>query len=814
MAELPTHARVVVIGGGAVGCSTLYHLALMGWRDCLLLEKNELTSGSTWHAAGNCPTFSGSWSIMKMQRYSTALYKRLAEEVDYPMNYHNTGSIRLAHSRDRMEEFAHVCSMAHHQGIEFEMMTTAEMQAAYPFLEVHDLEGGIWDPTDGDIYPAQLTQALAKGARDLGQKIVRFAPVENVVRKPSGEWEVTTPLGKVTCEIVVNAAGYRAAEVGRFFGRDIPCVTMAHQFLITEEIEELKARDQQLPLLRDPDSSYYLRQERDGLLLGPYEWQATPHWVDSRNDPMPEDFSFQLYPDDLERLEWYIEDACARVPLLATGGVSKVINGPIPYTPDGNPLLGPMPGVPNAFEACVFSFGITQGGGAGKVAAEWIVNGETEWDMWSIDPRRFTGYVTKEYTRAKAVELYQREYGIGYPNEEREAGRPAKTSPLYGLLKAKGAYFGARAGWERACWFPRPGKDEPENKLSFHHTNWFEAVGEECKAVAEGVGILDLPGFSRFAIEGEGAAAWLETLITGKLPKPGRIGLVYFADEGGRILTEMTVTRFSEDRLWLMTGAGAEWHDRDWLMQHWPEDAAFTLENVTAAWGTLVLTGPKSREVLAQVCENDLSSAAFPWLSHQPVTIGTARGLAIRVSYAGELGWELHIPNEQLVGVYERLWAAGEAHGIRDFGIYALESLRLEKCYRSWKMDLSTDFTVLEGGLERFVKFDKPDFIGKAALLKEKQAGSKTGFAALLLEEGVTAEAPYLSTIWLNGERVGLTTSGGYGYRIGRSIALANLRSDLISEGRELEVEILGERKKATVAAEPLYDPANERLKA
>ena len=417
-----------------------------------------------------------------------------------------------------------------------------------------------------------------------------------------------------------------------------------------------------------------------------------------------------------------------------------------------------MPGVPNAFEACVFSFGITQGGGAGRVMAEWIVNGETEWDMWSVDPRRFTGYATKEYTRAKAVELYQREYGIGYPNEERPAGRPAKTSPLYGLLKAKGAVFGARAGWERACWFPRPGKDSPESELSFHHNNWFEAVGEECKAVAEDVGILDLPGFTRFEIRGEGAAAWLESLITGKLPRSGRIGLIYFADEGGRIVTEMTATRFSEDHLWLMTGAGAEWHDRDWLLNHWPDDEDLSMENVTAAWGTLVVTGPKSRQLLQRVCENDLSNDAFPWLSHQPIVLGMARGHALRVSYAGELGWELHLPNEQLAGAYEMLMAAGEDLGLRDFGIYALESMRLEKCYRSWKLDLSTDFTMLEGGLERFVKLDKPNFIGREAILKEKQQGPKTLFAALLLEEEITAEAPYLSTVWKGDERVGLVT--------------------------------------------------------
>ncbi len=423
MAKLPSTARVVIIGGGAVGCSSLYHLAKAGWTDCLLLEKNELTSGSSWHAAGNCPTFSGSWSIMKMQGYSNALYKVLGEEVDYPINYHNTGAIRLAHTEDRMAEFRHACTMARRQGIELGMMTNEEMREIYPFLETHDILGGSYDPTDGDIDPAQLTQAFASGARKLGAKIQRFCPVTGV-RRDGGEWIVETAQGEVRCVYVVNAAGYRAAEVGAFFGRRIPSVAMSHQYLVTEQIEGLKSRgDGKLPLLRDPDISYYLRQEGDALLLGPYEWQATPHWV-TRSDPMPADFSFQLYPDDLDRLEYYIEDACARVPILGTVGVKRVVNGPIPYTPDGNPLVGPMPGVKNAFEACVFSFGIVQGGGAGKVLSEWIMHGETEWDMWSIDPRRFTGFATQEYTRAKAIEFYQREYAIGYPHEEK-SGRPA-----------------------------------------------------------------------------------------------------------------------------------------------------------------------------------------------------------------------------------------------------------------------------------------------------------------------------------------------------------------------------------------------------
>ncbi len=812
MADLPTSARVVIIGGGVVGTSCLYHLAKAGWRDCVLLEKNELTSGSTWHAAGNCPNFSGSWSILKMQSYSTELYRSLGDEVDYPMNYHVTGSVRLAHGVERMREFEQVCSMARYQGIDFEMMSLDDLKAAYPFLETHDLEGGCWDPYDGDIDPAQLTQALATGARGLGAKVVRFCPVTGV-RRDGGEWVIETDLGEIRCEYVVNAAGYRAAELGHMFGRQVPCVSLAHQYLVTEEIPQLEAYGKPLPLLRDPDSSYYLRQEKNGLLLGPYEFDCKAHWVTS-DDPMPDDFSFQLYPDDLDRLEWYIEDACARVPILGSAGITRIVNGPIPYAPDGNPLVGPMPGVPNAFEACVFTFGIAQGGGAGKVLADWITEGETKWDMWSVDPRRFTGFVDDDYALKKAIEVYSHEYAIHFPHYQWPAGRGKRLSPLHDSLKAKGAQFTASAGWERAAWFARPGD---ETALEAHATYrregpWFDAVAAECRAVRDKAGLCDLPGFSRFDVSGRGAVDWIAGLITGAVPKPGRIGLVYFATPGGRILTEMTLTRTGEDCFQLLTAAGAEWHDYDWLEAHLPHGGGIHITNVTEDWGTLVLAGPRSRDILGAVCSNDLTTPAFPWMSHQPVEIAGAQGRAIRVSYVGELGWEIHMRNADLPAVYVALWEAGDAHGLTSFGMYAMDSMRLEKCYRSWKADLSTDYSVLTGGLDRFVKLDKPDFIGRDALLAEKQAGSTERFAPLLVD-AQECDAPYLATVWKDDERVGLVTSGGYGHRIERAIALATIRADLVREGTEVEVEIHGRRCSAVVAAEPFYDPANERLR-
>ena len=600
MADLPSTARAVIIGGGAVGASSLYHLALKGWTDCLLLEKNELTSGSTWHAAGNVPTFSASWSVMHMQRYSAALYRALGERVDYPMNYHVTGSLRLAHSRNRMMEFERVVGMGRSQGLDVSMVSVGDLKERYPFLETHDLAGGLYDPHDGDIDPAQLTQALAKGARDLGAKIVRFCPVTGV-RRGAGEWIVETPRGAVRCEVVVNAAGYRAQEVGALFGRFVPMVSMSHQYMLTDPIPALEAwsaaHGGKLPLLRDVDSSYYLRQEGFGLNLGPYERNCRAHWT-TPDDPMPEEFSFQLYPDDLDRLEWYVEDAMARVPILGTAGVNKVINGPIPYTPDGNPLIGPMPGAANAFEACVFTFGIAQAGGAGKVLAEWVADGGTEWDMWSCDPRRFTAYADQDHANRKGMEVYGHEYAMHFPHHTWPAGRDKRLSPIHDRLKRRGGQFGVYGGWERANWFARPGDDTSEAATRTWERDgpWFARIREECEAVRDAAGILNLCGFSRYLVSGAGAADWLEGLIAGRVPRVGRIGLGYFPDERGRIVTEMSLVRLAEDSVLLITAAAAEWHDLEWLRRHLPDRPDIAVENRTEEFDCQSLTGPKSPE--------------------------------------------------------------------------------------------------------------------------------------------------------------------------------------------------------------------------
>ena len=814
MAEFPTTARVVIIGGGAVGASCLYHLAKAGWADCVLLERNELTAGSTWHAAGNVPTFSTSWSVMNMQRYSTELYRGLGAAVDYPMNYHVTGSIRLAHSKERMQEFQRAKGMGKSQGMDLDILAVDEIKNRYPFIETHDLHGALYDPNDGDIDPAQLTQALAKGARDLGAKILRFTPATGVSRA-GDDWIVQTEKGDIRCEFVVNAAGYYAQRIGEWFkpygGRTVPMMVMSHQYMLTDEIPALEAwsaeNGHKLPLLRDVDSSYYLRQEKHGLNLGPYERNCKAHWVNP-SDPLPEDFSFQLYPDDLERLEWYVEDAMARVPLLGTAGVNKVINGPIPYAPDGMPLIGPMPGVPNAFEACVFTFGIAQGGGAGKVLAEWITEGQTEWDMWSCDPRRYTDYTNQAYCVAKGMEVYGHEYGMHFPWHEWPAGRDQKLSPVHDRLLELGGVMGAYNGWERANWFAKPGDDTSEETTQTWNRAgpWEARIREECEAVRDACGVLDLPGFSRFWLQGEGADNWLRGFCTGGIPKVGRMNLIYISDTRGRIVTELSCIRLGEDNFVLITAASAQWHDGELIRKSVPEGV--NVRETTTERDTLVVTGPTSRAVLAGISDADLEQG---WLTHQWATVAGQKAFLIRVSFAGELGWEIHAENAVMPAIYDAVLAAGA----KPFGMYALNSLRIEKGYRAWKGDLSTDYTLLEGGLERFVKLDKSqDFTGKAAILSEKQSGRKKAFATLVIDAG-TCDAPYMSTLWQGDTLVGETTSGAWGYRVNASVALAMLRPDLTEPGTELEVEIYGERRRAVVQQDqPLWDPENERLKA
>ena len=815
MSELPKYSKVVIIGGGVVGVSCLYHLAKCGISDLLLIEKNELTAGSTWHAAGNVPTFSSSWAIMNMQRYSTELYRGLSKAVDYPMNYHVTGSVRLAHSKERMMEFQRAKGMGVYQGMDIDVIGLSELESKYPFIETHDLKGALYDPNDGDIDPAQLTQALAKGARDLGAKIVRFCSATGI-SKNKKNWLIETVKGSVECEIIVNAAGYYAKRVSDWFipfgGRSIPMAVMSHQYLLTEQIPELVERsekvDSKLPLLRDVDSSYYLRQEKNGLNLGPYERNCKVHWQ-NKDDPLPDDFSFQLYPDDLERLEWYVEDAMKRVPILGKAGISKVINGPIPYTPDGNPLIGPSPGLRNVYEACVFTFGIAQGGGAGKVLSEWITEGYTEWDMWSCDPRRFTDYTDSDYCAEKAIEVYGHEYAMHFPFHSWAAGRNKKLSSNHQKILKNGGQMGAYNGWERANWFAKNGDDTSEKSTQTWNREgpWFKRVKEECLAVNRSVGVLDLPGFSRFRVEGFGASEFLLSKISGSLPSIGRMNLAYFPDERGRVLTEMSIMRHDVNKFTLITAGAAQWHDCEILQSGLKKIQNVEVSDITNDWSCLIVTGPKSRDLMSRISNADLT---LPWLSLQNTSIGNKHILLARVSYAGELGWEIHAKIEDISLMYDKVLKAGAT----PFGMYALDSLRVEKGYRAWKGDLSTDYSLLESGLERFIKFDKKEiFPGKQSLLKEKQRGSVKKFVTMIIKEN-ECDAPYMSTIWHEGKIIGEVTSGAYGHRVNASIALGMVNTDLAISGKNVTVDIFGNEYPATIQNPgPLWDPQNEALK-
>lgn len=804
-------AKVLIIGGGVAGCSALYHLAQRGWSDTLLLEMDELTSGSTWHAAGNIPTFSGSRNIIKLQHYSTQLYSKLAEDPNYPINYHKTGSIRLAQSETRMQEYRHVHDMANAMDIGYELLSNDQMQERCPQLNTEGLVGGLWDPHDGDIDPSQLTQAMASAARKMGAQIKRFTRVTSVERVGK-LWKVTTPEQSYTCETVINAAGYRAGEVSELFGQYLPVVSMQHQYLVTESVPELEQADSLMPLIRDPDDSYYLRQEKTGLILGPYEKQATPHWADGK---LPDNFAYQLYPDDLERLEWYIEAACTRLPILGTVGVQRVINGPIPYTPDGIPNVGPAAGLENVFHCNSFSFGICQGGGAGKTVAEWIIDGRPEWDMWSMDSRRFGHYADQDYVVDRAKELYGREYAIAFPHDEWPGGRPRLTSPLHETLTAKSAQYGARGGYERAQWFPQDG-DDTTTDASYAHGGWFDAAQREAKHVAEHAGVLDMCGFAKFELKGAGAKLWLDTQIAGRVPAPGRLSLSYFLYENGGIGCEMTITCISDEHYVLIGGAPARVHDLDWLQRALPEDTNLSLEDITDANSTLVLAGPKSRDVLAPICDADLSNDSFKWLTMQQVKVAGHSVMALRVNYIGELGWELHVANEATVAVYNALFesAAKAGYDLRDFGQYAMDGMRLEKGYRAMQAELDHETSPIMAGLDRFITPEKDaDFPGKQALLEQQKTGSALMYVQLQIDN-TEHDAIYGSTIMDGDTIVGYTTSGGFGYRLNKSVALGYVNKDKSAPGTKLSVRIVGNAVNATVVAEPLFDPKNEKLRA
>jgi dimethylglycine dehydrogenase len=810
---MKTHARVVIIGGGVVGVSTLYHLVKKGWSDVVLIEKMDLTHGSTWHAAGLLPLFNMSYSVGQIHKYSVDLYKRLEGETGQNVSFHQTGNLRLATNRDRMDEYYKYCGTANTIGVPFELVTPAQVKELWPLCNTDGLVGALYHPQDGHVAPADVTMALAKGARSGGAEIYRHTKVTGIAQTPSGEWQVKTDKGDIACEHVVTATGSWARQVGKMVGLDLPVIAVEHQYLVTEEIPELVERKRQglpeMAVLRESDASYYMREERQGLILGPYE-KGAPAWA---VDGVSEDFGQELLAPDIERLEPHIEAAINRVPVFGTAGIKDCINGPIPYTPDGSPLIGPAWGLRNFWLNEGHSFGITAAGGSGWQLAEWIAEGEPGIDMWDVDARRFGDYATKNYTKIKNEETYEHVFIVHYPLEERPAARPAKTAPCYDRQRALGAVFGQRFGWERANWFAPAGM-EAKDQYSFRRTNFHKPVGEEVRSVRERAGLLDLTGFSKFEVSGPGAEGFLDRLVANRLPKKvGRTMLAHVLTRKGGVASEFTITRLAEDRFYIISAANAQRHDWDLLQRNAPQDGSVRLDDLTLRNGVLVVAGPRSREIMQKVTDTDMSNAAFPWLSGQQIDIGWAPCLALRVNFVGELGWELHHAQVYQNTIFDALWDAGQEFGMRPFGIRAMDSLRIEKSYKYWRADLTTEYNAWEAGLDRFVQLNKPDFIGRDALVRQQQEGVTRKLVTL--ECQVKDADPWGNEpVYASEKMVGRATTGAYGHTVQKSLALAYLDTAHAEPGTRLEIVILGERLPCQVIPDSPWDPENARLRA
>jgi len=801
-------ARVVVVGGGIAGASLLYHLTRLGWTDALLVEAHELTSGSTWHAAGLCTQFNQSYNVMALLKRSLELYESLEAETGQAVDLHRCGSVRIATTPERIDQFRHVLGIAENVGVPMEIVSPERALELFPLATPDGIVAAAHLPTDGHVDPSSVTNALARGALERGARIARHTRVTGLGRE-RGAWTVETTAGTARAEVVVIAAGQWAREVGRLAGVELPIVPLQHHYVVTEPIPDVEARSSELPVFRDPDNSFYARQEGGGLLLGPFEPRPKTWALDG----IPEGFHSKLLPPDLEQIGDALEAAARRIPLFGDAGLRAVINGPDAYTPDGRCLMGPVPARPGLHVLAGFSiFGIVFGGGAGQYAAEWIVDGQPSDNMWELDVRRFGDYAASaSYVVERACEVFEDEYRIHFPEEERPAGRPLRTDPLYEVLRARGAVMGVRSGWERPLWFANG--CEPRDEYSFARGNWFDAVGNECRAVRSGVGVLDQTSFAKFVVYGPGAEAFLDRVCANRLPRePGRLCLTQLLTPAGGIEADVTVALLEPERYYVVSAAATETHDLAWLEAHAPDGGSVRIDNVTASLGVLTVAGPRSRELLQRVSRSDLSREGFPFFRARRVELGRARVLAVRISYVGELGWELHHPLDQQRYLYELLREAGDDLGLVDFGYRALESMRLEKCYRLWGADLSADWSPLQAGLERFVAFDKGDFLGRDALLRQREAGVDRVLSALVVDAD-GADAHGYEPVYADGDRpVAYVTCGGYGHTIGRSLALAYVPAACAAAGTALEVGILGERRRAVVAEQPLFDRQNERL--
>ena len=796
--------QVLIIGGGAMGVSLLYHLTKAGWSDVMLVEKNDLTHGSTWHAAGLCTHFAHNATIQELRATSVRLYRDiLPEETGQSCGFHPSGAMRITRNPDRMDEFRHVAGLSGFTGYPLEILTPERIAELHPLARLEGLLGGIYEPDDGHVDPSLATNAMAQMAQKRGATIQRFNPVQSI-RREAGHWMVETAKGTVTADHIVNAAGTWGWEIGRMMGLEIPSVPVLHQYLVTDTIPDVAewqaANLPELPIIRDPEESWYVRQERDGLILGPYETEAQVWAVDG----VPPEFGADLMPPDLDRVEHIIGAAMARIPALGRGGVKTVVNGPITFTPDANPLIGPAHGLENAWLLTGSSMGVMEGGGAGWFLAHWMTNGAPPMDALAVDSRRFGAWADRNYRIEKAVECFGLQFGVHYPYEERPAARGKRLSPLHDLMLERGAVMGAAHGWERPNWFSDSTGDVATH--SFRRPNWFDAVAREVETVTNAAALADLSVFAKFDVTGPETRAFIDSLGANGAPGNGRIGLIHTLTPAGGTLSEFTVTMWSDTHAYLTSAAAAEEIDLDALRDH-AKGFDVTVTNVTETFAVIGLMGPKSREVLARLVDLD---ETFSWLTARMIQVQGHDIRALRVSYLGELGWELHLPAAAAAEVFRALEEAGEASGIGYYGAFAANSMRLEKGYRAWGADLTSERTPRECGVGVLVRPDGREFPGRTAM--DARDETSDWHSVLLELRSGPVDPFYGHPVYAGNRIIGIVTSGGFGHRTQKQLALALLREPLPNE--TVSVEILGQSCPAEVLHAPPFDPENARLKA
>ena len=804
---MKSHARVVIIGGGSLGVNLMYHLTREGWTDIALVEKGELTSGSTWHAAGLCSNFIGNHTVAQIHDYTIKLYNEiLPVETGQSSSFHQTGSLRVGFSKLEEEWFRNLESRSKNIGFEFNIISKQEAEKLNPFMNFDKARIIVSTPNDGHVDPTSVVMPLSKLARDKGAEVNRFTRVVEINALPTGEWEVVTDKGTIIAEHVVNAAGCFSREVGAMVGTDVPLVNLEHQYLVTESHPDIEALGWELPVCRDSYSSAYIRQEGMGFLVGPYEMWGSKPWA---LGGMDWSFDRELFEPDLDRLMPFLERCFEMTPKFEEAGVKTVVNGPITHTPDDNILAGPVAGLRNFWNLCGASIGIAQGG-IGKYMAQWMKYGQTEINMAPLDTRRFGPWADRKYCTIKAIESYEAMYVAGAPNDIRPHGRPNRCSPLYPRLLEHGAVHGAVQGYEKALWFQTDAVRR--ESLGWSHGETHAVVAAECLAVRDAAGVIDLSGSSKYEVRGPDALAFLDRLSSNKLPaRDGRIGLSLFHSENGGIMCEMSITRLADDHFYLVSAIGSEHKDLHWMQRN-ADGFDVSIDNVTETLSSMLITGPKSREILQQMTEEDLSNAAFPWLCARDIKIDSATVLVIRVSYAGELGYELHMPSYQLLSIYDSMWRKGETLGLRNFGGSAFNSMRMEKMYRAYGAEFTEEISGFEAGMGRFIDTSR-DFIGCDNLKQRQQNGYAIELAYLVFDDDVPCECFGNEAVFHNGELIGLTTGGAFGHRLGKSLAFAYLKPKLIRDQLEVTVDTAAGSRIAHLAMDAAYDPQNELLR-